>query len=70
MLKTGEKGLLPSVVCIWGWAYVRRVDLAYMGHELKETLTALLKYKSSRLSPKPSPTYFQPREPFFEVPQW
>ena len=36
----------------------------------KKTLIDLLKYKSSRLSVKPSPTYFQPRKPFFEVPQW
>ena len=27
-------------------------------------------YKSSRLSPKPSRTYFQPREHFFQVLQW
>ena len=41
-----------------------------MGRESKETLTALTKYQSSHLSPKPSPTYFQPRESLFEHPYW
>ena len=58
MLKTGEEGLLPSAMHTWGWACVGRVDLVYVGRESEETLTALLKYKSSHLSPKPSPTYF------------
>ena len=37
-----------------------------MGYKSKETLTALIKYKSSCLSPKLSPTYFQPRKPLFK----
>ena len=52
MLKTGEEGLLPSAVHTWGWACVGRVDLVYVGRESEETLTALIKYKSSHLGPK------------------
>lgn len=70
MLKIGENGLLPSIVHTWGWACVCRVDLTYVGCELEETLTTQLKYKSSCLSPKPSPTYLQPRDPLFEVLHW
>ena len=70
MLKIGENGLLLSIVHTWGWAYVHKVDLTYVGHESEENLTTLLKYKSSCLSPKPSPMYLQPREPLFKVPQW
>ena len=57
MLKKGENGLLPSVMHTWGWAYIHRVDLTYVGRESEGTLTSLFKYKSSGLSPKPSLTY-------------
>ena len=57
MLKIGENDFLPSSVHMWGWVYVRsfrvrKVDLAYISCESEETLTALIKYKHSRLGPK------------------
>ena len=70
-LKTWGHGLLLSVVCTRVWAYVRSFDFAYVGlisctwTTNQKTLTDLLRYKSSHLSPKPSPMYFQPREHIF-----
>ena len=60
-----EDGLAYAdlTLCTQGWPCVH-------GPRIKKTLMDLLKYKSSRLSPKPLPTYFQPREHYFEVPQW
>ena len=46
-----------------GWFCIRRLWI-------NKTLANLLRYKSSCLSLKPSPTYFQPREHFFKVSQW
>ena len=31
MLKIGENELLPSAVCMWGWAYVHSFDFVYVG---------------------------------------
>ena len=45
------------------WLLVCRVDLVYMGCESKETLAALIKYKSSCLGPKTFTNVFS------EVPQ-
>ena len=34
------------------WLRIRKFDHAYVGRESEETLTALIKYKSSHLGPK------------------
>jgi len=65
MLKTRENELLPSAVRTWGWACVRRVDLAYMGRKLEETLTSLIKYTSNRLGPQNLTNVFSTQRALF-----
>ena len=51
------------------WLCVRGVDLVYIGYESEETLTTLIKYKSSRLGPKTLTNVFSTqRAPFWGPP--
>ena len=39
LLKTGERGLLPSAMRMWRWAYVCSFDFVYVGLTLRTWAT-------------------------------